>query len=73
MTLYKLLTNIEDLTDMSVFAWSANRSINLIASGTALDLFETLSVYLLECDITNVHKIENHVLCTLKAFIDRVE
>lgn len=73
MTLYKLLTNIEDLTEVSIFAWSANRSINLIASGSALNLFETLSTYLLECDITNIYKTENHVLCTLKAFIDRVE
>ena len=73
MTLYKLLTNIEDLTELSVFAWSAKRSIHLIASGTTLALFETLSVYLLECNITNIHKIENHVLCTLKSFIDRVE
>ena len=73
MTLYKLLTNIDGLTEVTVFAWSANRSINLIASGAALDLFETLSVYLLECDITNIHKIENNVLCTLKAVIDRVE
>ena len=73
MTLYKLLTNIEDLTEVSVFAWSANRSINLIASGAALDLFRTLSLYLLECNITSIHKTDNHVLCTLKAFIDRVE
>ena len=73
MTLYKLLTNIEDLTEVSVFAWSVNRSINLIASGTALDIFETLSLYLLECNITSIHKTDNHVLCTLKAFIDRVE
>ncbi len=73
MTLYKLLTNIYDLTEVTVFAWSTNRSINLIASGTALDLFETLSVYLLECDITNISENENHVMCTLKAFIDRVE
>ena len=73
MTLYKLLTNIYGLTEVSVFAWSANRSLHLIASGTALDLFKTLSVYLLEYDITNINKIENHVMCTLKAFIDRVE
>lgn len=73
MRLYKLLTSIDGLTEVSVFAWSANRSINLIASGAALYLFETLSVYLLECDIANIHKIENNVLCTLKAVIDRVE
>ena len=73
MTLYKLLTNIEDLTEVTVFAWSANRSLNLIASGSALDIFETLSLYLLECNITSIHKTDNHVLCTLKAFIDRVE
>ena len=73
MTLYNLLTNINELTEVTVFAWSANRSLNLIASGSALDIFETLSTYLLECDITNINKIENHVLCTLKAFIDRVE
>lgn len=73
MNLYKLLTNIEDLTEVSVFAWSTNRSLNLIASGAALDLFRTLSPYLLECDITNISEYENHVMCTLKAFIDRVE
>ena len=73
MTLYKLLTNIYELTDVTVFAWSSNRSLNLIASGTALDLFRTLSTYLLECDITNISENENHVMCTLKAFIDRVE
>lgn len=73
MTLYKLLTNINDLTEVSVFIWSENHSINLLANGTAFDLFETLSVYLLECNITSVNKNENHVMCTLKAFIDRVE
>lgn len=73
MTLYKLLTNIEDLTEVSVFAWGVNSSINLIALGTALDLFRTLSTYLLECDITNIIEYENHVMCTLKAVIDRVE
>lgn len=70
MTLYKLLTNIDGLTEVSVFAWSVNRSMtNLIASGAALDLFRTLSTYLLECDITNISENENHVMCTLKAFI----
>ena len=73
MTLYNLLTNINELTEVTVFAWSVNRSLNLIASGSALDIFETLSLYLLECDITNISENENHVLCTLKAFIDRVE
>lgn len=73
MTLYRLLTSIEDLTEVSVFAWSANRSINLIASGAALDIFRALSAYLLECDITNISENENHVMCTIKAFIDRVE
>lgn len=73
MTLYKLLTNIEDLTEVSVFAWNDNCSINLIAYGTALDLFRTLSTYLLECDITNISENENHVMCILKAFFDRVE
>ena len=73
MTLYKLLTSIDELTNVSVFVWCGNRSINLIASGTALDLFRTLSTYLLECDITNISKNENHVMCTLKAFIGRVE
>lgn len=73
MTLYKLLTSIYKLTNVSVFAWCSNGSLNLIASGSALDLFKTLSTYLLECDITNISKTENHVMCTLKAFIDRVE
>ena len=73
MTLYNLLTNINESTEVTVFAWSANRSINLIASGSALDIFEILSLYLLECSITSIHKKGNHVRCTLKAFIDRVE
>lgn len=73
MTLYKLLTNIEDLTEVSVFAWSVNPTINLIACGTTLDLFRTLSTYLLECDITNIIENEKHVMCTLKAVIGRVE
>lgn len=73
MTLHKLLTNIYELTHVSVFVWSGNRSINLIASGSALDLFKTLSTYLLECDVTAISENENHVMCTLKAFIDRVE
>lgn len=73
MNLYKLLLNINELTEVSVFAWCSNRSLNLIASGAALDLFRTLSAYLLECDITNISEYENHVMCTLKAFIDRVE
>lgn len=73
MTLYKLLTSIEDLTEVSVFVWGLNSSIHLIASGTALDLFRTLSTYLLECDIRNTSENENHVMCTIKAFIHRVE
>lgn len=38
MTLYNLLTNINELTEVTVFAWSANRSLNIVASGTALDI-----------------------------------
>lgn len=73
MTLYKLLTSIDELTNVSVFVWCSNSSLNLIASGATLDLFRTLSTYLLECDITNISENENHVMCTLKAFIARVE